>query len=166
MAKSCPTTKRSTVNERNVDSGGSHQTLPEDTPASSDSTGDTSDSGTTATSDDTTDQINGGTNGDGNGDAGGDAKSPPYNMYVALALIGGAIIVFLLVLAVSIFTGLIKTPSDFATVAGTMGGLFTLLGTVAGAYFGIKSTNDTIDKVRKQVEVANARTERAYRETR
>lgn len=150
------------MGERNVESGRQHQSLADETTTSTDqttttapsaSTGETSDSGTTATGD-TTGQTN------------GDAKSPPYNMYVALALIGGAIIVFLLVLAVSIFTGLIKTPSDFATVAGTMGGLFTLLGTVAGAYFGIKSTNDTIDKARKQVDAANARTERAYRETR
>ena len=155
------------MDERNDESGESNQTVPDGTTPQTeqtattlptDSTSETSGSGTTATGD-ATDK----TNGDGNGDTNGGAKSPPYNMYVALALIGGAIVVFLLVLAVSIFAGLIKTPSDFATVAGTMGGLFTLLGTVAGAYFGIKSTNDTIDKAQKQVEAANARTERVYR---
>jgi hypothetical protein len=60
-----------------------------------------------------------------------------------------------------IFLGLIKTPQDVATVAGSLGGLYTLIGTVAGAYFGIKSTQDTTDKAARQVEDANARAERA-----
>jgi hypothetical protein len=41
--------------------------------------------------------------------------------------------------------------------------LFTLLGTVAGAYFGIKSSSDTADRAKKQVDEASARTERANR---
>ena len=44
-----------------------------------------------------------------------------------------------------------------------MGGLFTLIGTVAGAYFGVKSSNDAADRAKKQVDEANVRTERANR---
>ena len=60
-----------------------------------------------------------------------------------------------------VFRGLVKEPEDAAIVAGALGGLFTLIGTVAGAYFGIKSTQDTTDKAARQVEDANARSERA-----
>ena len=73
-------------------------------------------------------------------------------------------------LAASFLSGLIKTPADFATVSAAMGGLFTLIGTVAGAYFGVKSSSDAadrakkqVDEARKQVDEANVRTERANR---
>ena len=101
---------------------------------------------------------------------GEEEKPPPYNMYVAYASLGGAVGVFLIVLAASFWSGLIKTPADFATVSAAMGGLFTLIGTVAGAYFGIKSSSDAadrakkqVDEARKQVDEANVRTERANR---
>jgi hypothetical protein len=46
-------------------------------------------------------------------------------------------------------SGLIKTPADFATVSAAMGGLFTLIGTVAGAYFGVKSSSDANDRTQE-----------------
>jgi hypothetical protein len=64
------------------------------------------------------------------------------------------------------FQDLIKKPADVAVVSGELGALFTLIGTVVGAYFGIKSTNDTVDKARKQVDEANDRTERAHQAAR
>jgi hypothetical protein len=76
-------------------------------------------------------------------------KPSPYNMYVALASLGGAVAVFLLVSAASCSSGLIKTPADFATVSAAMGGLFTLIGTVVGAYFGIKSSGDAHDRTQE-----------------
>jgi hypothetical protein len=101
---------------------------------------------------------------------GEEEKPPPYNRDVAYASLGGAVGVFLIVLAASFWSGLIKTPADFATVSAAMGGLFTLIGTVAGAYFGIKSSSDAadrakkqVDEARKQVDEANVRTERANR---
>lgn len=48
-------------------------------------------------------------------------------------------------------------------MTGALGALFTLLGTVAGAYFGAKSSRDTADRAKKQVDEANARMERANR---
>ena len=90
-------------------------------------------------------------------------KPSPYNMYVAFASLGGAVAAFLLVLAASFLSGLIKTPTDFATVSAAMGGLFTLIGTVAGAYFGIKSSSDTQDKARTAESRASDRTQEANR---
>ena len=58
------------------------------------------------------------------------------------------------------FRSLFEAP---AVVTGALGALFTLLGTVAGAYFGVKSSSDTADRAKKQVDEANARTERANR---
>jgi len=60
-----------------------------------------------------------------------------------------------------LFRDLIKEPQDTATLAGALGGLFTLIGTVAGAYFGIKSTQDTTDKANKKTSEEAERTREA-----
>jgi hypothetical protein len=65
-----------------------------------------------------------------------------------------------------IFQGLIDKPADVAIVSGALGVLFTFIGTVAGAYFGVKSTQDQADKGAKQVEEEAKRTERANRAAR
>ncbi len=85
-------------------------------------------------------------------------KGPPYNLYFAIVAVGVGAVAYLLTML--IFHGLIKEPQDVAIISGALGGLFTLIGTVTGAYFGIKSTQDTTDKARKQVEEQSARTER------
>jgi hypothetical protein len=53
-----------------------------------------------------------------------------------------------------IFAELFKEATEVTT---PLGSLFTLLGTVVGAYCGIKSTQDTADKATKQVEKAHKR---------
>jgi hypothetical protein len=83
--------------------------------------------------------------------------SPPYNLIFAIVSVGVAGVAFLLTMV--IFRGLIQAPEDAATVAGALGGLFTLIGTVAGAYFGIKSTQDTTDKADRRTQEANQRTQ-------
>jgi hypothetical protein len=69
------------------------------------------------------------------------------------------------VLTLLTFQGLIQAPEDVATVAGAVGGLFTFLGTLAGAFFGIKSTQDTTDKAdarsREDAERTREATEKA-----
>lgn len=45
--------------------------------------------------------------------------------------------------------------------AATLGSLFTLVGTVAGAYFGVKNSSDTADRAARETKAANDRTERA-----
>ena len=77
-------------------------------------------------------------------------KSPPYNLIFAIvaALVAGGAYV----LTMWLFQDLIKAPEDAAIVSGAVGGLFTLIGTVTGAYFGIKSTSDANDKARAERE--------------
>jgi hypothetical protein len=89
-------------------------------------------------------------------------KSPPYNLILAIVCVVVAALLYWFTM--QHFQNLIKKPADVAVVAGALGALFTLIGTVVGAYFGIKSTNDTTDKARKQVDEANKRTERANKE--
>jgi hypothetical protein len=83
-------------------------------------------------------------------------KSPPYNLWFAWSVLAVAIVAYALTML--LFRDLFEDP---AVVTGTLGALFTLIGTVAGAYFGVKSSSDTADRAKKQVDEANARTERA-----
>ena|SRR5215212_6881588 len=82
--------------------------------------------------------------------------SPPWGMIViltALVLVSiGAI--WVLASYKSVFTN----PTDITTVLGTW---FTVVGSLVGAYFGIKASSDTTDKSMGQVEKAARRTERA-----
>jgi hypothetical protein len=80
---------------------------------------------------------------------------PAYNFRFAVVCVGVASLIFILTMLV--FQDLIKAPADIAIVSGALGGLFTLIGTLAGAYFGIKSTQDTTEKARQQVEEAHER---------
>jgi flagellar basal body-associated protein FliL len=79
--------------------------------------------------------------------------SRPYNLIVVLASLIVALIATYFVLNFSFDAKLIKSSTDLATVMGTLGGLFTLIGTVAGAYFGIKVSGDQA----KHTEAANKR---------
>lgn len=77
-------------------------------------------------------------------------KSPPYNFRIAAIALVAASLVF--VLTMLVFAGLFKEASQVTTALGT---LFTLIGTVVGAYFGIKSTNDAVDKAQGEIRAAN-----------
>jgi hypothetical protein len=81
--------------------------------------------------------------------------TPPHNFRFAVVCVVFAALVFLSTML--IFQDLVKAPEDAALVAGALGGLFTLIGTVAGAYFGIKSTQDENDKSRQRVDEAHKR---------
>ena len=85
-------------------------------------------------------------------------KSPPYNLWFAWTVLAVAIAAYALTML--LFRGVFEDP---AVVTGALGALFTLIGTVAGAYFGVKSSSDTADRAKKQVDEANARTEKANR---
>ena len=80
----------------------------------------------------------------------------PYNFILALAVVILATIIFGIVMALyrDVFT-------EGALVTTAMSTLFGIFGTVVGAYFGIKSSNDTIDKTRKDVAEANDKASRA-----
>jgi hypothetical protein len=89
----------------------------------------------------------------------GDTKTRPYNLIFAIVCVVLAVVAYLLTML--LFKGLINAPADVAIVSGALGVLFTLIGTVVAAYFGIKSTQDTTDKARQQLKEEAQRTERA-----
>ena len=79
------------------------------------------------------------------------STSRPYNFFVAIVALLVALIASYIVLKFSFDAKLVKSSTDLATVMGALGGLFTLIGTVAGAYFGIKLSGDQA----KRTENAN-----------
>ena len=91
-------------------------------------------------------------------------RSPPYAFFVAALAILAACLVFSL--SMWIFGDLFKTAT---TVTTALGSLFTLIGTVVGAYFGIKVSNDTsersqgaIERAHSSAQDANRRAEQAH----
>jgi len=85
-----------------------------------------------------------------------EAPSRPYNFILALATLLLATIIFGIVMA--LFRDTFK---DAALVTTALSTLFGIFGTVLGAYFGIKSSNDTSDKARREVAQANDKAGRA-----
>lgn len=93
------------------------------------------------------------------GSASGDHRTPPYAFrIVALAIIVAAI-VFLVVMW--IYQDKI---ADGALVVSALSTLFGVFGTVVGAYFGIKLSNDATDKAQNAVDEANDKANRALAE--
>ena len=50
---------------------------------------------------------------------------------------------------------------DSAAVTAALGALFTLIGTVSGAYFGIKNSSDTADRAEKTTKEAQEKASNA-----
>ncbi len=85
-------------------------------------------------------------------------KSPPYNLIFASVAVGAGLIAYVAtIIALIAFT----TELDTAAVTGALGALLTLIGTIAGAYFGVKRSSDTEDKGREAERAANARAQEA-----
>jgi hypothetical protein len=76
--------------------------------------------------------------------------SPPWNMIVvlvALILVSvGAIVVLV------VYRGLFENATDITTVLGSW---FTVVGTLVGAYFGVKAASDITDKTQGAIVSAN-----------
>ena len=85
-----------------------------------------------------------------------ETPSRPYNFILALVVILLATIIFGIVMA--LFRDTFKEAALVTTALSTLFGIF---GTVLGAYFGIKSSNDTSDKARRDVAQANDKAGRA-----
>jgi uncharacterized membrane protein YraQ (UPF0718 family) len=83
-------------------------------------------------------------------------KSPAYAFWVAAIALSVAALAF--ILTMFIFGGLFE---DAATVIAGLGSLFTLIGTVVGAYFGIKVSNDTADRAQDAIKTASDRVQKA-----
>jgi len=85
-----------------------------------------------------------------------ETPSRPYNFILALVVVLLATIIFGIVMA--LFRDTFKEAALVTTALSTLFGIF---GTVLGAYFGIKSSNDTSDKARREVAEANDKAGRA-----
>ena len=95
-----------------------------------------------------------------------ETTGPRLNFNLAIIFVALAVFAYV----VTIVVLLAFTKLEAAAVTTVLGTLLAFMGTLAGAYFGIKSTQDTTDKAKGQVEeanknteAANKRTERAYR---
>jgi hypothetical protein len=77
-------------------------------------------------------------------------RSPPYAFRVAALAIVAACLVFFL--SMLIFGDLFTNAT---TVIAALGSLFTLIGTIVGAYFGIKVSNDTSERSQGAIEKAH-----------
>jgi hypothetical protein len=103
-------------------------------------------------------ESNAGKNGQGPGQG---PQQSPYAFYVAaIAIVSPCLGYFLSMWAFG---------DKFQDAATPLGALFTLIGTVAGAYFGIKVSNDTstrsqgaIERAHGSAEEANARALQAH----
>ena len=83
-------------------------------------------------------------------------KSPAYAFWVAAIALGVAALAFIVTMFV--FGGLFE---DATAVTAALGSLFTLVGTVVGAYFGIKVSNDTADRAQSVIKTASDRAQKA-----
>jgi Kef-type K+ transport system membrane component KefB len=97
-----------------------------------------------------TEESNAGQNGQAPGQ---EPQRPPYAFYVAVVAIVAPCLVYFL--SMWVFGDL------FQDAATSLGSLFTLIGTVAGAYFGIKVSNDTSARSQGAIERAHGRAEEA-----
>ena len=77
-------------------------------------------------------------------------RSPPYAFRVAALAIVAASLVFIFTMLS--FGDLFKNAT---TVIAAFGSLFTLIGTIVGAYFGIKVSNDTSERSNGAIEKAH-----------
>jgi hypothetical protein len=82
--------------------------------------------------------------------------SLPYNLILALTVVVLSTVIFGVVMY--IFRDTFNRAALITTALSTLFGIF---GTVVGAYFGIKTTNDTIDKTRGDLAKAHANESRA-----
>jgi predicted lipid-binding transport protein (Tim44 family) len=77
-------------------------------------------------------------------------RSRPYAFFVAALAIVVAFLAFLS--SILLFGDLFNNAT---TVIAALGSLFTLIGTIVGAYFGIKVSNDTSERTHGAIEKAH-----------
>jgi hypothetical protein len=86
-------------------------------------------------------------------------KGPAYGFW--LATITLVLVSLVALIAMLIFKGVFENATAVTTV---LSALFTIIGTVVGAYFGIKTSGDTRDKLQGSIDRANETTNRAMAE--
>lgn len=83
--------------------------------------------------------------------AAGKENVPPYNLWFAWSAIGVALVAYVVTILV------FGARFDSAVVTAALGALFTLIGTVSGAYFGIKNSSDTAERAERTTREAQER---------
>lgn len=86
-------------------------------------------------------------------------KSPAYGFW--LAVISLSLVSLVAFSAMLIFQDVFQNATDVTTVLSS---LFAVVGTVVGAYFGIKASADTRDKTQGAIDKANEIANRALAE--
>jgi hypothetical protein len=86
-------------------------------------------------------------------------KNAAYGFW--LATITLVLVTLVALLAMLIFKDVFQNVTDVTTI---LGALFTVVGTVVGAYFGIKTSGDTRDKLQGTIDKANETANRALAE--
>jgi hypothetical protein len=90
-------------------------------------------------------------------DQGENGQSTSYAFYFALSAIVTGSIALAIVMFILFRAGSLTNPAQVTTVLATY---FTLVGTVAGAYFGIKSSRDATREIDKVADASGAYVER------
>lgn len=85
----------------------------------------------------------------------GEERVPPYNLWFALSAIGVGLVAYVVTILV------FGERFDSAAVTAALGALFTLIGTVSGAYFGIKNSSDTADRANRTTKEAQEKASNA-----
>ena len=86
-------------------------------------------------------------------------KGPAYGFW--LAAITLVLVSLVALFAMLIFKDTFQNATDVTTV---LSALFTIIGTVVGTYFGIKTSGDTRDRLQGSIDRANEVTNRALAE--
>jgi hypothetical protein len=88
---------------------------------------------------------------------GENGQSPPYVFFVVLSVIVVATIVFAITVFIMIRTGSLTSPAQITTALATY---FTVVGTITGAYFGIKASRDATREIDRVTDASGAYAER------
>lgn len=87
--------------------------------------------------------------------AGGEEKGRPYNLRFAWSAIGVGLIAYVVTILV------FGVKLDSAAVTAALGALFIFIGTVSGAYFGMKNSSDTADRADRTTKEAHEKASNA-----
>ncbi len=86
----------------------------------------------------------------------GSHRTPPYAFRIAALGILVAAAVFLVLMLI------FRKDIDGAVMVSAMSTLFTVIGTIIGAYFGIKLTNDNAEKTQAAIKEASDKETEAF----
>jgi hypothetical protein len=84
-------------------------------------------------------------------------QSSPYSLYFALGTIGAGTVAFAIAMFFAVRTG---TITSAAQITASLGTYFAVVGTIAGAYFGIKASSDATREIDRVADASGTYAER------